>query len=114
MRKRLDNIIIHVGTNDLNGVEPPKEISARIINLATKCSQNSTVLVSSIIARGDMLNGKAEAVNDILRASCLSRNIGFIDHLNITSEDLNNSKLHLNKAGDKKLSYNFINFISKI
>ena len=61
-----------------------------------------------------MLDGKAQAVNQILEASCRTRNIPFIDNKNISLGDLNGSDLHLNKAGTSKLTANIINFISKI
>ena len=72
------------------------------------------MLISGIVKRGDKLNGKAEMVNEILKASCQSRNIGFINHDNITRDDLNLSKLHLNKRGAEKLSSDFLNYLSKI
>ena len=110
-----ENIVLHVGTNDLKGVCKASKISERIVNLAMKCAENgSRVFVSGIVKRGDVLGGKAEAVNQILKASCQSRNIGFIDHNNIELGDLNGSKLHLNKTGSKKLTSNIVNFISKI
>ena len=70
-------------------------------------------MVSGVINRGDDLNGKANALNETLKASCLSRNIGFIEHSNINLQDLNGSRLHLNKSGDNKISKNFREFIEK-
>ena len=60
--KKPDQVILHVGTNDLKKVDPPKVICSRIMKLAKKCSETSTVIVSGIIKRGDKLNTKAEAV----------------------------------------------------
>ena len=109
-----NTIILHVGTNDLRGADPPKVISKRIMDLARKCSDmNSKIYVSSLVSRGDNLNHKVEAVNDILEASCNGANIGFIDNSNISTSDLNNSKLHLNRDGSEKLANNLINFLNK-
>ena len=117
LEKRPQTVVIHTGTNDLKGVETANVIAKRIIKLATRCTdRGSQALVSGLINRGDQpkLNGKLEYVNELLKASCESRNIGFIDNSNITLTNLNNSKLHLNSSGDKKLTNNILEYISKI
>ena len=116
MEQKPENIVIHVGTNDLQSIDKASKISERIVNLALKCSVSSRVFISGIVGRGDnpVLDGKAQTVNQILEASCRTRNIPFIDNKNISLGDLNGSDLHLNKAGTSKLTANIINFISKI
>ena len=116
MEKKPDNVILHVGTNDLKSVDTANKIAGRIVDLAVKCVRNfsvNRVVVSGIVQRGDNLRGKAKLVNDIVRGSCLSRNIPFICNENINLSDLNNSKLHLNGNGSKTLASNFLDFISK-
>ena len=83
------------------------------MDLARKCGNVSRVFISSLIMRADNLNHKVEAVNDILRSSCCGSNIGFIENNNINASDLNNSKLHLNRAGSEKFSNNLIEFLNK-
>ena len=114
LEQKPENIIIHVGTNDLQCTDTASKIAGRIMNLALKCSQHSKVFVSGIVKRGDNLNGKGESVNDILQKSCISRNIPFIANNNIELSDLNGSQLHLNKTGTLKLTSNFLEFISKV
>ena len=115
LEQKPDSVVLHVGTNDLKGKDTASEISKRIVDLAMNCAEHSTkVVVSGLVKRGDELNGKAEAVNTILKGSCSKRNIAFIEHNNIGMHDLNNSKLHLNKIGASKLNSNILNFISKV
>ena len=114
LRKNPDRIIIHIGTNDLKSEITASKLSKNIINLAKSCSDaGSVVAISSLITRGDNLKGKLEAVNEILKKSCSDRNIGFIEHGNILENDLNGSKIHLNKKGSDKLDNNIIDFINK-
>lgn len=70
-------------------------------------------MISSIVMHGDELNGKGELVNSILKKSCESRNIAFVEHGGISVKDLNNSNLHLNTKGTKKLSHNFLEYLNK-
>ena len=79
-----------------------------------KCSEaGREVMISSIVMHGDELNGKGELVNSILKKSCESRNIAFVEHGGISVKDLNNSNLHLNTKGTKKLSHNFLEYLNK-
>ena len=71
------------------------------------------VLVSSIVTRNDNLNGKVESVNEILKKTCESRNIGFIDHNNICNVNLNGSNVHLNQDGNVKFTKNFVSAVKK-
>ena len=116
MEKKPDNVILHVGTNDLKSVDTANKIAGRIIDMAVKCITKfsiNRVVVSGIVTRGDDLNGKAESVNNILKGSCLSRNIPFMSNDNIELYDLNNSNLHLNRKGTNKLTANILDFIAK-
>lgn len=114
LRKKPDRLILHVGTNNLKSSDTPSKISKSIISLAKLCSESGCeVIVSGLITRGDELQGKVEALNSILQKSCGERNIGYIDHGNITINDLNGSKIHLNKRGANKLDKNIIEFIKK-
>lgn len=115
IKQKPDRFIVHVGTNDLRSQETPSSIAKSIIDSVMSCNEkaNVPVAVSGIITRADALKGKAESVNAILRRSCESRNIAFIDNDNITQEDLNGSKIHLNNVGSTKLAKNLTNFIKK-
>ena len=52
LEQKPENIVLHVGTNDLNGTDTASKIVRRIVNIAVKCSKNSKVFVSGIIKRG--------------------------------------------------------------
>lgn len=109
-----NNIILHVGTNDLKSEATASKIAKKIFNIAKIChsESNAKITVSGIILRDDNLNDKAKAVNDILQKKCNNSNsIDFLDHSNIDNTLLNHSKLHLNKFGTKKFAKNLINRI---
>ena len=112
--KKPDVMIIHCGTNDLKTKEP-EEITENIVTLAkmvSEESENTSVIVSGIVPRGDALNGNVEKVNGILQKRCNECNIGFIDNGNIDpAKHLNNSKLHLNIHGTNELQKNLQEFI---
>lgn len=116
IKHKPNRFLVHVGTNDLKSAETASQVAKGIINFALSCSKEADVpvIVSSLITRDDNLYQKVEAVNEILEKSCEERNMGFIDNSNITNNDLNGSKLHLNKTGVSKLENNFKHFINKV
>ena len=71
-------------------------------------SDNLQVTVSGIVARNDQWNKKVYEVNKVLSNLCRDVNIPFMSHSVIDAQrNLNNSKLHLNIRGSKKLQENF-------
>ena len=70
VEQKLDNIILHTGTNNLKIIGTPKEIQAY------KTDTNSG-FISGIVPRTDKFNEKASKVNSILRHKCNVRNIYF-------------------------------------
>ena len=63
-RDNPDDILIHVGTNDLPTRRKPDVIAEDIIQLALKLKTNSCdVSRSNIVARNDQYRKKASAVN---------------------------------------------------
>ena len=111
-----DRVILHVGTNDLKSERTVSKIAKDILNLAESINAEtkSPVIISGIIPRGDNLNGKAEAVNDVLKKKCMESNIGFIDNSNIKISNLNSSKLHLNKSGTTIFAKNLLDMFYKL
>ena len=78
-----------------------------------KKSENSVIVVSGLVPRGDDLNEKVESVNIILQRMCNQRNLGFIDNSNINpGRHLNMSKLHLNVTGTNELQKNLQSIIN--
>lgn len=115
LEQKPDMLILHCGTNDLKSKEP-EEITDNIIKLATSVSnesENTIVVVSGIVPRGDNLNTKVVEVNEILKRKCDECNIGYIDNSNIDPrEHLNKSRLHLNINGTNELEKNLQNMIN--
>ena len=115
IKQKPDLIILHCGTNDLKNKEP-EEISKSIVSLAkslSEASENTGVIVSGIVQRGDDLNRKVAKVNEVLQHQCNECNIAFIDNSGIDpSKHLNGSKLHLNVNSTYELQNNLKNVIN--
>ena len=96
MNRKPDQILLHVGTNDLR-VGTPEDVANKISHLATRITSNNIrCAVSTIIRRGDYLATKSEEVNRIL-SNILQNCIKLVSNDNLNESHLNHSKLHLNK-----------------
>ena len=104
-----DQLIIHVGTNDLKRCDDDKEVAKNVIDLAVHCHEKSNVpvVLSSLTYRDDKFSDRIGQINEELKVSCEQRNIGFIDNSNLKKFHLNRSKLHLNAKGSSLLAKNF-------
>ena len=109
-----DLVILHTGTNSLQGESTPEEEADEVIDLATNLKpDHNEIVISEIIARRDQLNEKAVRVNYFLRMKITELGIGYISHENINTEmHLNPKGLHLNHRGSILLSRNFINLVN--
>lgn len=111
--KNPDEILIHIGTNDVRTTSSPQTITDSIVDLCESVQQQTSgadITVSGIILRNDnpQLNSVITKVNKSLRKFCHQRNWHFIDNANIDPLTcLNRSKLHLNRKGTYLLSNNF-------
>ena len=108
-----DHIIFHVGTHDVPSEKTPQVIAKSIVDLAKNVTNdNLQVTVSSIVPRNDQWSKKVNEVNKVLLNFCKDVNIPFISHGAIDAKkNLNNSKLHLNIRGSRKLQENFVNYL---
>ena len=105
-----DQILLHVGTNDLRS-GAPEEVAHRISNLTgVITSRNIKCAVSSIIRRGDYLATKGEEVNRLL-FNILPEHVKLISNSNINENHLNRSQLHLNRRGTGAFAHDIIQFI---
>ena len=104
-----DQLIIHVGTNDLRKTEDNQQIVKSIIDLAIHChdTNGNPVVISSLTFREDKYRNRIGLINEELKSKCEERNIGFIDNSNINKYHLNRSRLHLNAKGTTILAKNF-------
>ena len=99
-----EDVILHVGTNNLNSPLPPKEIADGIIDLAKSMkTDNRNITMSTMILRGNKLNNKVNKVDNFSMQLCRDCNIPFIDlSKNINPhKHLNISKLHFNITGNR-------------
>ena len=109
-----DNLIIHIGTNNLPSDEP-KQIVDKITKLAEAfqhSSPNTSIAISELAPRNDSgeLNSKGKSVNRLLRPSCVSRGWTYLEH-GLDAESLNSKGLHLNKKGTAQLATDLNKYI---
>ena len=113
-RRKPEEVILHVGTNNLKFSEPRK-IAQGIVNLGLKIQNHSPdckITISSLISRSDQtLNGKIKDVNKIVNQFAKQHAWRTIPHSNIKNEHLNASGLHLNVQGTKLLAKNLISHL---
>ena len=94
LRKDPGNIIIHVGTKDVNSKEP-RLTAEGIVNLALQIegdAPNTNIAISGLVSRADDKEGKVSSVNKILKKLCHQNDWNFIEHNNV-------NLTHLNRAG---------------
>ena len=89
-------------------------IAQSLLDLAKSImTQDRGVTISDIIPRNDQWNKKVWEVNDSLACMYKNDNISFIDHSGSIdpTQNLNNSKLHLNIKGSNNLRDNFVRYL---
>ena len=100
LRKDPENIIINVGTNDVNSKEP-RLTAEGIVNLALQIegdAPNTNRAISGLVSRADDKEGKVSSVNKILKKFCHQNHWNFIEHNNVNLIHLNRGGLHLSNA----------------
>ena len=103
-----DQVILHVGTNDLKKKEP-QEVAEAIVGLARQVERSSDakVVISELVCRRDKLNEQVKAVNKRLKRSCQQNEWKLIQRNNVTEKGLNMGGLHLNLEGNQRFFNNF-------
>ena len=116
LTKKPDQIIFHVGTNDLRDKESNEIVNGvlEINKIIKKESPKSTVAVSGLIHRADKpeFAKKVEQVNNLLAKACQQHDLDYIDHKNIQHKHLNSYGLHLNRSGTGEMAKNFIKYLN--
>ena len=113
LRKKPDNVFLHIGTNDLNTQEPRLTVEG-IVNLALQIegdAPETNLAISGLIARADDKDVKVSSVNKIFKKFCRQNHWNFIEHNNINQTHLNRGGLHLSKSGSALLAQNFCKHI---
>lgn len=112
LRSDPDEIIVHIGTNDLRH-RSSQDVAEDIINLCDDLSQNTTarITISGLTTRTDdsSIGEKVKDTNRILKSFVSCRDLKFIDNCRIGSNMLNGSGLHLNQKGSAALAKNILN-----
>ena len=111
-----DEIILHVGTNDLK-YSSPEYVAERIADLGHNIVaelHTTKVTISSLTCRSDnmLLNDKVVQVNSYLNTYARQNGWSILSNSNITASHLNASGLHLNINGTNILSSNFSKHIN--
>lgn len=115
LRRKPDNIVLHVGTNDTTNRKAP-EIMNDIDKLCQEIKEAAPdveIIISGLINREDNRKAKqtVNEVNKLLGNYCTATNLGFITHDNITSTSLNRSNLHLNRYGSSIFARNIVKYL---
>lgn len=118
LRKQIDKMIIHVGTNDFT-TKSPNEIVDKIVDICEDISVNhpsAAIIISEIIRRNDRtdFNKKKLKANNLLSIFCRQRNWGLIKQNNIDSKHLNPYGLHQNRTGTAIARLNIRSLIKHI
>ena len=110
INKKPDQIILHIGTNDVSNGVTVKQATDQLMALCEKIKAHGIKCAfSSITLRGDELWKVARAVNNSIRNKTDGSDIDYIDNNNIEARHLNRSNLHLNQ-----LAGNMINYIKNV
>ena len=108
-------IILHVGTNDLKTERTASQIAESMIDLTISLKNNGNMIaVSGIVANLDELNNKAAKVNNRLELMGKQRSSPYIPHCETIdpNKHLNESNLRLNPYGIGVFAENISFFVS--
>ena len=111
LRKEPDEIILHVGTNNIRD-ESPRSVAEDIVNMVTQIQHDFTttrLAISPLLPR----SGKRQIkeANKILRSFCSSRGLTLLRITNIDLNCLNRTGVHLNRKGSILLSNCYADFL---
>lgn len=117
LRKKPDQLVLHIGTNDLRHAES-QVVAHGVINLAHKIEQQCPgidIIVSGILIRTDVkaLADRVSETNRLIKSLCNQNNWNFLTNSNIVASHLNSRGLHLNPSGSQLLQSNFKSAIAR-
>ena len=109
LAKKTENIILHIGTNDLtNNIDTIPNLNSIFDYII---SENVRPIFSEILIRHDKPNiaNRVHTLNKKIQALCKSRNIRYLEHKEINDTCLSRKKLHLNQKGESTLAQSIKN-----
>ena len=115
IKEKPDNLIGHVGTNDItNNVNLLSNVK-KIFNKVSRESPSTAIAFSSIINRKDKANIQKTLTYTITRLKniCMQKGISFIDNSVIKEFHLGKRKLHLNKKGNSAFAKKLLHHINR-
>ena len=115
LRTNPDNVILHIGTNDIRSKEAPVIVDqlVELCDQIKKSNPKTKVSISEIIKRDDneVFQTKVDEVNKLLKVNFSKSQISVLGHANIDKRGLNRYGLHLNRSGTSLLAKNLIEHI---
>ena len=114
IKEQQDDLIVHVGTNDLTNHGNLWTNVKKIFLKVSKESSSTSIAFSSIIDRKDKMNIQKTLTdtNARLKNFCIQKGISFIDNSGI-KEEKRKRKLHLNKKGNSAFAKNLLHHINR-
>ena len=113
VKDQFETVILHVGTNDLVRKDA-KVVAKKMDNLITQVKdQVRKVAVSSVVKRYDccVAARRITDFNNLVKDLCSKHNIKCISNDHIDKPFLDESMLHLNEMGDRKLGRKFCTYL---
>ena len=116
LRKEPDEIILHVGTNNIRD-ESPRSEAEGIVNVVTQIQQDfptTHLAISPLLPRPDNLelDDKIKEANKILKQFCSTRGLTFLGINNVDLTCLNRRGVYLNRIGSSLLSSCYADFLN--
>ena len=110
--QKLDQVILHVGTNNLTKkYQTVEETVGELLNIVKKCHGVNNVFVSSLTCR-PAYQRKVDEINQLLHDYAGTLNYTFIDNSHIEKQHLWKDLLHLNDQGTINLACNFLDALN--
>lgn len=115
LEQKPDNIVVHIGTNNLYH-NSPQEISEKMIKLCETIKKDcpqANIGLSELTPRRDSkeLEGKRKQVNEAVRLLSQSKPWTVISHPTLDEHSFNTRGVHLNGKGSALLAKDFKNFV---
>ena len=109
--------MIHVGINDIlrsKDILELKDLSKKIMQIGTTCQHYDIgkVYVSSILPP-TRTSFNINQIDEIIKELCHKNNFVFINHQNITSNDLSVDDIHLTNSGKAILAKDFAKMVNE-
>ena len=115
IKEKPDDLVVHVGTNDItNNVNLLTNVK-KIFNKVSKELPSTSIAFSSTINRKDKANIQKTLTdtNARLKNFCKQKGISFIDNTGIKEFDLDKRNLHLNKKGNSAFAKNLLHHMNR-